>query len=78
MPLPDHRLIYLDYEGPISNGRGSVTAWDRGSFHIARCDENELVIHFSGEKLRGRAVLRKDEAGEAWRLVMGGRSEGGE
>lgn len=23
-PLPAHRLMYLDYEGPVSNGRGSV------------------------------------------------------
>ena len=23
--LPDHRLAYLDYEGPISGGRGAVT-----------------------------------------------------
>lgn len=23
--LPDHRLAYLDYEGPISNHRGQVT-----------------------------------------------------
>ena len=29
--LADHRLAYLDYEGPISGGRGSVTRWDRGT-----------------------------------------------
>lgn len=23
-PLPDHRRIYLDYQGPISGGRGEV------------------------------------------------------
>lgn len=28
--LDDHRNIYLDYEGPLSDGRGSVTAYDRG------------------------------------------------
>ena len=69
-PLPDHRLLYLDYEGPISGGRGSVAAWDRGTFHLARTSESELVVEFSGEKLRGRAILRKDESGEAWRLVI--------
>ena len=70
MPLPDHRLIYPDYEGPISDDRGSVAAWDRGGFHIARWSENEVVVQFFGQKLRGRAVLRKDETGKAWRLVM--------
>ena len=69
-PLPDHRLTYLDCEGPISGGRGSVAAWDRGSLHIAWVGENEVVVEFFGAKLRGRAVLRKDEAGEEWRLVM--------
>ena len=29
-PLPDHRLEYLDYEGPISGQRGSVTRWESG------------------------------------------------
>lgn len=71
-PLPDHRLIYLDYEGPISAGRGWVAAWDRGSFQIARQSESELVVEFSGQKLHGRAVLRKDETGEDWRLVISG------
>ncbi len=28
--LADHRLAYLDYEGPVSGGRGSVARWDRG------------------------------------------------
>ena len=27
----DHRLRYLDYEGPISGDRGSVRIWARGS-----------------------------------------------
>jgi hypothetical protein len=32
--LPDHRLIYLDYEGPISGNRGTVTRWDAGRFEV--------------------------------------------
>ena len=32
--LPDHRLAYLDYEGPISGDRGSVTRWDRGTYDV--------------------------------------------
>ncbi|MBM4077778.1 MAG: hypothetical protein FJ267_19285, partial [Planctomycetes bacterium] len=30
--LPDHRLIYLDYEGPVSNNRGTVKQWANGTF----------------------------------------------
>ena len=25
--LADHRLAYLDYEGPLSGNRGAVTRW---------------------------------------------------
>ncbi len=31
-PSFDHRLIYLDYEGPISDGRGNVKRHDKGTF----------------------------------------------
>ena len=30
--LADHRLAYLDYEGPVSGGRGSVVRWDYGTY----------------------------------------------
>jgi len=29
--LPDHRPVYLDYEGPISGGRGSVVREEGGA-----------------------------------------------
>ncbi len=36
--LVDHRLAYLDYEGPISGDRGQVTQWDIGELRVAsRC-----------------------------------------
>jgi len=55
--LPDHRLAYLDYEGPVSDGRGEVARWDRGSFAIVRQSEAELVVELTGEKLQGQVVL---------------------
>lgn len=30
--LADHRIAYLDYEGPLSGGRGSVSRWDYGTY----------------------------------------------
>jgi hypothetical protein len=55
--LPDHRLAYLDYEGPISGGRGSVTRWDRGIFTIQRQSEAECVVKLAGEKVAGTVTL---------------------
>lgn len=66
-PLPDHRLAYLDYEGPISAGRGSVARWDRGTYHFKRYDAGELVAVVAGEVLRGEIILRRSsEAQQAW------------
>jgi hypothetical protein len=42
--LPDHRLDYLTYEGPVSGHRGTVSRWDEGEF-----SENER----GGVTLRG-------------------------
>jgi hypothetical protein len=54
--LPDHRLIYLDFEGPISGGRGSVRRWDSGTCTL---DEEGPILkfHFQGQRLRGWARL---------------------
>ena len=38
--LPDHRLAYLDYEGPISGGRGSVTRLGSGHVSEGRTDRD--------------------------------------
>ncbi len=32
--LADHRLAYLDYEGPVSGNRGSVSRVDRGTYNV--------------------------------------------
>ncbi len=57
--LGDHRLAYLDFEGPISGGRGLVTRWDRGTYTIERQDDAEWIVHLTGDKTQGRAILRR-------------------
>ncbi len=32
-PISDHRMLYLDYEGPVSNNRGSVTRVMKGDYY---------------------------------------------
>ena len=54
--LPDHRLMYLDYEGPIAGDRGSVTRWDAGEYELLSETANELAIMFAGNRLRGLAT----------------------
>ena len=33
-PLPPHRLLYLDYEGPVSHNRGEVTRVAEGTYQV--------------------------------------------
>jgi hypothetical protein len=62
--LPDHRLAYLDYEGPISGGRGTVTRWDRGTYDAERQSGSELIVRITGEKLNGRVSLQHSPAAQ--------------
>ncbi len=56
--LPDHRLAYLDYEGPVSGDRGTVTRWDAGTYEMLESTSNRIVVHFAGKKLVGVAPLK--------------------
>lgn len=62
----DHRLHYLDYEGPISGGRGRVVRWERGTFAGHVQSESPIVVSLQGEQLHG--VLRLEQIeGDSWR-----------
>ena len=61
----DHRLAYLDYEGPISSGRGQVMRWDYGEF-AAAIEEGRVVVQLYGARLRGMLALEKVQ-GDVWR-----------
>ena len=56
-PLPDHRILYLDYEGPISGNRGEVRRWDTGRFTLIAETSKTWTIEFDGERLRGTYSL---------------------
>jgi len=64
--LADHRLVYLDYEGPVSGDRGSVTRFDRGEF-VALVETSELIeVQLRGLVLRGKAVLERAAGADLW------------
>ena len=67
--LPDHRRIYLEYEGPLTQNRGKVRRLDRGNAEVhAFTDENALA-ELAGEKLRGQATLRTSDSG-MWTFIF--------
>ncbi len=61
--IPDHRLAYLDYEGPISNDRGSVHRIDRGPLQILNMTPGNLEVRLDGATFRGTLLLAKQSAG---------------
>jgi hypothetical protein len=65
--LADHRLAYLDYEGPISGDRGLVCCWDRGTYRIVEQSDAQWVLELAGEKLAGTATFcRPTDAAQRW------------
>jgi hypothetical protein len=62
--LAEHRLEYLDYEGPVSNGRGSVRRIDRGTYRVVSESADELRLEMCGERFVGhlRLVRKPDVA----------------
>ena len=82
--LDDHRLEYLDYEGPVSKrpvspetkskDRGSVARWDRGTYEVEREDGDQLVVVLRGDRLCGRATLsRLPGDDQRWTFVLSDR-----
>jgi DNA polymerase Ligase (LigD) len=47
--LPDHRIAYLEYEGPVSNDRGTVHRVDRGTYQL----NNQAPEYFVKVMARG-------------------------
>ena len=66
--LDDHRIAYLEYEGEVSGGRGSVARCDRGTYQILQIAADRLEVALSGERLRGRVTLTQED--QRWRFVF--------
>lgn len=66
--LGDHRVLYLDYEGPVSDDRGSVRRWDAGTFEEASSSTEAREFSLHGMRIRGRVRLERVES-VTWRLL---------
>jgi hypothetical protein len=66
--LGDHRKAYLDYEGPVSGGRGSVVRWDAGSFAEEQDSmAMKRLLFLEGTQIRSRIALQRIH-GDEWRF----------
>lgn len=68
-PLPDHRPVYLDYEGPVSGNRGQVRRWAAGDYQTLAEADGRWELELSGDQMSGPAELRRSANG--WQFVVG-------
>jgi len=59
LPLAEHRLDYLDYEGPLTGDRGSVTRHDWGSYKKLSDNDQQQVFMLRGQDKPSRVTIGK-------------------
>lgn len=67
--LADHRLAYLDYEGPVSNDRGEVWRCDRGEGQWLGASPARIQLELQGAAIGGCVLLTLVE-GVEWELGL--------
>lgn len=60
--LPDHRIAYLEYEGAVSGGRGTVKRLAEGTFEWIERRETKLAWRFESGLLTGKATMSDGSA----------------
>lgn len=70
--LAEHRFAYLDYEGPVSGGRGTVRRWERGTYEWLEDGPDRVAVRLEGERLRGVARLER-RSGDDWAWAFEGK-----
>jgi DNA polymerase Ligase (LigD) len=66
LALGNHRIDYLDYEGPVSGNRGTVKRWDAGTYEeLDWVEVTEWAIELRGARWQGIVHLQHHE-GKMW------------
>ncbi len=69
--LADHRLDYLDLEGPLSGDRGQVCRVDRGTYERNVDSPGRWQVALAGGTWTGSITLQQGEDGDrTWTLTV--------
>ena len=66
----DHPLEYLDFHGEIPAGHygaGTMRIFDRGTYEVHKWRDDEVMVTFHGERVRGKYVLFRT-GGKNWMI----------
>lgn len=69
--ISDHRRSYLQFEGELTGGRGSVKRVDQGIAKVLDWTETGGTLELTLSQFTGRVALRAT-AGDRWLLRIGG------
>ena len=76
--LGDHRLVYLEFEGPISGDRGVVHRVAAGDYSVLEESPLRLVVSLAGDVVCGELTLeRSTESSSHWRAELAGEAGDG-
>jgi bifunctional non-homologous end joining protein LigD len=68
--VEDHPLDYIDFAGKIPEGEygaGEVKIWDTGTYECEKWREDEVIVTFHGERLKGKYALFQTK-GKNWMI----------
>jgi hypothetical protein len=68
--LADHRIEYLDYEGPVSGDRGTVSRVATGIFHAIATDDEHIIVELDSSMYRGAVQLTATSQRGHWQLEL--------
>jgi hypothetical protein len=69
--LADHRLAYLDYEGEVSGGRGSVVRVAAGEYELLAESDELIHVRLASPQLAGMLTLSREAADiQRWRVSL--------
>ena len=66
----DHPLEYLEFEGEIPKGEygaGTIAIWDRGTYEAEKFRDDEVILTFAGERVKGKYALFQTK-GDNWMI----------
>lgn len=66
----DHRLVYLDYEGPVTQNRGTVRRWLAGHFDFVRNDHDLVELDVQMATGLGNIKLERT-SDDCWIVQLG-------
>ena len=66
--LADHRIAYLDYEGPVNNDRGQVTRIAGGTFQLDAYSGDLVVLVIDQEH---RFTFKRQGDTSLWQVEVG-------